>query len=148
MSNSGCKIRREMNSWGCDKRLTRSKNRERPWMTQIHQRGLKLITEFPLVKRDNLFICKEGENDKTSLYSVEGFFILFIISGNPWDIQSMKVWPWLPNDVPNCRWDLGAATILDYCISVGILDISDYTWKNLLQGEPRKYGDIITAQYI
>ena len=62
-------------------------------MTQIHQRGLKLIAEFPLVKRDNLFICKEGENDKTSLYSVEDFFILFIISGNPWDIQSMKVWP-------------------------------------------------------
>ena len=48
----------------------------------MQQRGSKRGTEVTFVKRDNLFICKEGENDETSPYVVAALSVLFNFNGN------------------------------------------------------------------
>ena len=89
--------------------------------TWTQQRGPKQRTEATLVKRDNLFIQKEGENYETPPDEVVALSILFILYGNIWDTQAMKMWLKHLNYVPYYRRTIYAATILYYWIYVDLL---------------------------
>ena len=82
-------------------------------MDKIQQRCLKWRTEVTLEKRDNLIICKEGENDKTLPYAVAALFVLFILSGKPWVVQSMEIVLQQLVNGTYYIWMIGADTILD-----------------------------------
>ena len=55
-------------------------------------RDLKQSTYANLLERENLFICKEDENYKTTPDVVADASVLFILSVKPWAIQAMKMW--------------------------------------------------------
>ena len=59
--------------------------------TQTQQRGLTQRTEAILVKRENLFIHKEGENYETPSDEVVALSVLFILADNPWAIQAINI---------------------------------------------------------
>ena len=80
--------------------------------TQTQQRGLTQRTEAILVKRENLFIHKEGENYETPSDEVVALSVLFILYGKSLATQAMKMWLKRLNDVPYYRRTIDAATIL------------------------------------
>ena len=79
------------------------------------------------LKRDNLFIHKEGENDETPPDAVIDLSVLLILVGKTWVIQAMTMWSQQINTVPYYIWKIGAAAILDYWISVDVLVMLQYT---------------------
>ena len=82
-------------------------------MTQMKQRYLKQRAELTSVKRDNLFINKEGETYKTPHDVMAALSILIILAGKPCYIQSMKIFLGQINTVTYYRCRIGAVTILD-----------------------------------
>ena len=60
----------------------------------------------------------------------------------------MKIWSRQLITVPYSRCMLGAATILDFWNAVEALVMLEDTYIILFQGEPGKYEDIITGQYM
>ena len=123
-------------------------NRQIPGIIQIQHRILKLSTEVTLVKRENVFIQKVGENYETPTDSVVASSVLFILARNPFDVQSMTIQSRQINTLIYYRWNLGAYDILDHQISVDVLGMLEYTQKTLLQSKPDKDDDILTGQYM
>ena len=66
----------------------------------MKQRGLKLKNRSDMGKKRQLFICKKGENNKTPPYVVAALYVLSILTGKTWSIQSTKMWLLQPNNVP------------------------------------------------
>ena len=101
-----------------------------------------------LVRRGNLIICKEGSNDENLPYAVSSSSVMFVLSGNPWAIQAIKIWSQKANDVPYYILTLGSGTIFNYFIAVDVVYMLEDTLKKLLQGKPGKYEDIMNSQYM
>ena len=62
--------------------------------------GFGMKNRSDLVKRDNFFIHKDCEKYKTLPDAVETLYVLFFLVGNPWYIQSTRIWSLTPNDLP------------------------------------------------
>ena len=127
LSKRWWRMRRARNGRGCNRRLTRPRNREITGIIQMKQRGLKWSKGLNLVKIDKLFIQNEGDNYKT-LPDVLAYIYFSIHSiwkalGHP----RHEMWSLQPNSVPYFICMLGAATILDYWIAVEILDMLEKT---------------------
>ena len=96
-------------------------------MTQMQQSCFKLRIKATLVKIDNLFIHKEGENYEIPSGVVADLYLIFVLSGKTWAIQAMTMWLRRLNGVIYYICTFGYSTILDLYISIDVLGMSEDT---------------------
>jgi len=58
-----------------------------------------------------------------------------ILHSKPRTITAMNIWGQRLAAVPYHQWNVGAATALDHWIACDVLEMSEETWSNLLNGE-------------
>ena len=80
-----------------------------------------------LLKRDNLFIWKEGGNDKTFPYEVSALSILFVFSGKTLAIQITTIWSQQFKYLPYYKLIPGDTVTLDYWVSINAFSMLEDT---------------------
>lgn len=73
-----------------------------------------------------------------------------IFSASPRDVEAMMRWSERLQAVPYQQWTVGASTALDHWIARRLLDLSEETWQNLLEGDDpsllRRGRDIVAVR--